>query len=305
MPGAFAEGPRAGGAEAAQFNPAMFGDILGGPRIATGVVLNNGQRIVAQVPAFVRGGFRIADYESPRPTDRVFFTYNHYNRVDTGTDQLNFDLNRETIGFEKTFFNDNASFGMRYPFLQLSGNRGDLDGNPDGDLSMVLKWAFRNNRATGNIAAVGIVITVPTGDDFFSINTGENLHSTVVQPFVSFIRNRDRFFLQGFSSVAVPTNSDDATIFLNDVGVGYWLYQCLDQRFLTGVVPTLEAHVATPLNHRGSNSVPVGMPDWVVLTGGVNFLIGQRSTLGLAVGTPVTGPRPFDLEGVVTFNFRF
>jgi hypothetical protein len=43
----------------------------------------------------------------------------------------------------------------------------------------------------------------------------------------------------------------------------------------------------------------------VVLTGGVNVLLGMNSTLGVAVGTPVTGPRPFDVEAVVTFNVRF
>src|SRR5262245_32185928 len=147
MPGLFAEAPRGGGAAAAQYNPAMFGDIIGGPRITT-LVNVNGSTVLAQVPAFVRGGFRIPDCEGARPTDRVYFIYNHYDRVDVSQPALNFDINRETIGFEKTFFNDNASIGLRYPFIQLSGNHGDLDSSPDGDLSVILKWAFLNNRDT-------------------------------------------------------------------------------------------------------------------------------------------------------------
>ena len=42
--------------------------------------------------------FKVAENESPLPTDRLFVTYNFYSRV-LGTQ----DIHRETLGVEKTF----------------------------------------------------------------------------------------------------------------------------------------------------------------------------------------------------------
>jgi len=65
--------------------------------------------------------FKIAKNESPRPTNRVFLTYNYFNDVTLGhpIPDLQTDLNREVIGFEKTFLNGDASVGLRLPFFQV------------------------------------------------------------------------------------------------------------------------------------------------------------------------------------------
>src|SRR5262249_29857955 len=63
------------------------------------------------IALLTRGAFKIADNESPRPQDRVFVNYNYFDRI-LGT---SVDLNRETLGFEKTFLDGNASVGMRVP----------------------------------------------------------------------------------------------------------------------------------------------------------------------------------------------
>ena len=92
----------------------------------------------------------------------------------------------------------------------------------------------------------------------------------------------------------------------NDLGVGYFLYR--DQAcsgWITSVAPTLEVHVNTPLNHRGMNSQPIGADDIVDFTFGARFGIGARSDLGAAASIPVTGPKPFDVEALVQFNYRF
>src|SRR5262249_11714654 len=115
-----------------------------------------------------------------------------------------------------------------------------------------------------------------------------------------------RFYAQGFSSIVVPTDSRDVTLLLNDVGLGYFLYRSNDRdRLLTLIAPTLEAHLTTPLNHRGSQATPIGLPDILDLTLATTFGIRSRSTLGVGVVTPVTGPRPFDVEAQVQFNYRF
>ena len=63
----------------------------------------------------------------------------------------------------------------------------------------------------------------------------------------------------------------------------------------------------TPLNHRGAFNVDdlVGTADFVDLTTGITFEINHRSSLALAVVAPVTGPKPFDVEALLEFNYRF
>ena len=92
-----------------------------------------------------------------------------------------------------------------------------------------------------------------------------------------------------------------------DLGAGWRLYQSQCGGFLTGVIPTAEVHVNIPLNHRGALDIndPIGAADTVDLTFGVTFVLGGRSTLALGYVTPVTGPRPFDYELLLQFNWRF
>jgi hypothetical protein len=304
---AFAQAPPAGGAEAVGFNPAMFGDIVGGPNVRTVVRLPNGATVAASVPVIARSAFKIADNESPRPTDRIFLTYNYFDRVNTSTPSSpnpTFNLHREMIGFEKTFFEGSGSFGLRLPFLQLDNAFGGLDNSQIGDLSFIFKWAFINDLVTGNVFSAGMVVTAPTGDPFLTVD-GRRIRSTLLQPYLGYIYNRGNFFLQGFSSVVATTDSTDVTLLLNDIGVGYWLIRDpYGSHFIRGVVPTFEIHVTTPLNHRG-NLDDGGVPDWVTLTTGVNLVFGQASTLGFAIGAPVTGPRPYNLEAMGSVNFRF
>src|SRR5207247_1099521 len=100
-----------------------------------------------RVPVASQGAFKICENESPRPTDRVFFTYNFYSdatgapsglgvpRTDTVTNPngtvtstpvpavtIKLDAHREIFGFEKTFLDGNASIGMRAPLVQQVGD---------------------------------------------------------------------------------------------------------------------------------------------------------------------------------------
>jgi hypothetical protein len=76
---------------------------------------------------------------------------------------------------------------------------------------------------------------------------------------------------------------------------------------VNAVVPTLEVHVNTPLNHRGVLGLtdPAGNPDLVDLTGGVQFEFLDRSSLGIAFAMPVTGPRMFDFQILAQFRCRY
>ena len=232
--------------------------------------------------------------------DRAYVSYNFYGNVEKTA-----DLHREIIGFEKSFLDGRVSVGLRLPYLQIQT---DSFGSDDawGDLSVILKYAIINNRDTGNVLSIGMAVTAPTGElpNSFAVHgtSVDAVHSTLLQPFVGYIWNSGHFFIQGFTSVAFPTDSEDATILFNDIGFGYRIP--LSRGPFTSIVPTLEAHVNTPLNHRRSADGPQ-FSDSVDLTAGFHFHLNDHVSFSTGVGTPVTGPRLFDIEALARFDFRF
>jgi hypothetical protein len=290
------------------------------------------------VPVPTRGSFNIADNESPIPRDRVFTFWNYYSRAGFPPTGLNAPItttttstingvdvqgnpftrttttstttppaprvssNRETFGFEKTFLDGRASVELRAPLLQQGDGGAGFGADNFGDLTVIGKYAFILDRNTGNVFSGGLAITVPSGRSI-PITEG-NLHDTLIQPFVGYLWNFDQFFIQGFHSVAVPTDARDVTLLFNDLGVNYWLYRGNPDRLLSSVVPTIEAHLTTPLNHRNFNG-PIVVPDTLIMTTGVHLGLYRNSTLSLGIATPVTGPRPFNVETFVQFNWRF
>jgi hypothetical protein len=252
-----------------------------------------------------RGAFRIAENESPRPEDRVFVTYNYYGDVPDGLDATGAvsrgSVNREVFGFEKTFLDGNGSVGLRAPVLQQEGD-GGFSSNDFGDLSLVTKYAFLYDRQSGNLASGGLVVTAPTGPGLLVLQD-EKIHSTLLQPWLGFIRNFGDVYLEGFSSIVVPTDVRDVTIAFNDLAVGYRLYR-RNAGLVRSIIPTLETHVTTPLNHRSPDAL-ISVPDLVDLTAGAHLGLPWQSVLTLGVNTPVTGPRPYGVEAIVQFNYRF
>jgi hypothetical protein len=306
----------------------MFGDQLSIPAIAfsprqnpnfppppTGVVqLRQGAAVVPSVRAF-----KISENESPRPRDRLYFGFNYFADVNEAVnrrfaaDIRDVRVFRETFGVEKTFLDRDASIGLRIPLNTLRADT-TIPGIDDtntaiGDLSVIGKYAFWRNDQTGSLLSAGLAVTAPTGpDDFAGSSAITAFHSTILQPYLGLIWSADRWFLHGFSAINVPTDSQDVTLLHNDFGLGYVLYRsCECDALLTAIVPTFEVHVNNPLNHRGAFDVDdlAGTPDWVSLTMGPTFEFNRRSTLALAFNTPVTGPRPYDYEVLVQFNWRF
>jgi hypothetical protein len=334
---AFAERPSAGTSAERSFNPNMLGDFLScryifvPPDPHDNGHFDGDEAIRFCIPDLVRGAFKIADNESPRPQDRVYINYNYF-RIDSGASQITpVDLNREVLGVEKTCLDGTASFGVRLPFFQASTSSA-IPGSPGaqavadainheelGDLTFIGKYALFVDKQTGDVLSVGLAVTVPTGPSsriaipaFASdgsvsgISKTETLHPTLLQPYVGAVFSGDNCYVHGFSAIAVPTDSQDITYFFNDIGVGYFIYRCSDPNaLLSSVVPTFETHINTPLNHRGSGSVPIGAIDIVDLTAGTTFGMSSFATLTLGVVTPVTGPRPFDIEGQVQLNMKF
>lgn len=261
-----------------------------------------GDFILIDTPINVlRGSFKIAENESPKPLDRVFFNYNFYSGVDNGINT--FDIHRGTIGFEKTFLDGNASFGLRVPFI----DRGGQDSGAEiGDISFIGKYAFIND-ASGNVLSAGLVVTAPTAQQAhgFDVLRGHQIHSTVLQPFIAGKFQAGSFFVHGFSSVAFPTDSRDVTWLFNDIGLGYWAFRDDQAPVLRGIVPMIELHINTPLEQSNTIGSPFPLETVVNLTGGVQFNFAQGIQFGVAAGTPLTGPKPYEFETIARLNFRY
>jgi hypothetical protein len=315
----------------------MIGDLLvpsGGFR--TVVFGPNGSTPTAQsfrLPS-ASHGFKIADNGSPVPQDRVFLTYNYFNNVNGDFNAATMspigrvDAHQTVFGVEKTFFNQNASVEFRLPLNTLDAMGGSVPGlggtSTDlGDLTVVFKGVLLQNRDTGNLLSGGLAITMPTGPSNFagvapigpSLGTTPGIigaplttvaHDTLLQPWLGYLFTQGDFYVHGFSSMDIPTQSNDVTLMFNDIGVGYYLFRDRSSdRTLTAVIPTVELHVNTPLNHRGSMNGPLGTPDWVDFTGGATFEFFRRSTLAIGASAPVTGAKPYDVEAIVQLNVRF
>lgn len=301
----FAGATEAGTQPRAMFNPNMFGDLIG--------IASSRNVLLGQGPTFttVRGlpvtgrynGFKITDNDNPRPVDRIFFNYNGYQDAGRMAGIPGMQSHQQLIGFERTFLQGDASFGMRLPFIQITGFD-QAEAHVVGDLSVHFKFAWINNRDTGNVLSTGFILTTPTGGGTTILSDGtEAPHSWLLQPWGGWVYNLDRLYLQGFHSVVIPTDSRDPTILFNSVAAGFWLYRNNSDRLLQGIVPVVEMHINTPLNHRSDTDL-IFFTDQVNLTGG-GYIVFPRMTIGGAVGIPLAGPRPYDVEAIASLNFRF
>ena len=299
----------------ASYMPGFFGDILGGSMTTVVILPLDGlirTNVLIPNPSQI-GGYKISENESPRPQNRFFYNYNFYGNINISPEPTfplpMLQLNRHVIGFEKTLGED-ASIGMRLPFLSLAGDPG-LQSIFTGDISIILKYALFNDPPAGNVFSVGLVISVPSGGTpvFRDLTTqgggrrtlvADRLYPVILQPCFGYIYNiTDDLYLHGFHSVSVPTDSNDVTFMANDVGLGYWLYRNPEGR-LKGIIPTFEVHINTPFDHRVVG--PVTMQDQVNLTAGCHVAF-SRCVLGGAVGIPLNGPN--QIEALASFNMHF
>ena len=247
------------------------------------------------IPFFGDGGAEVAENQTVLPIDRL---YAGFSRSTDGS----FAFNQTTLGFEKTFLDGQASIGMRLPFQQDSFG-GSVSPVTLGDLSIIAKYAFLNG-LPNQVASLGLGVTLPTA------GSGG---STELQPYFAWawqptapgtISVSNGFspglFIEGFHSLLVPLG-DSASgnrVLTNSAGIGFWLDGSqIPLAPVTAIIPTLELNLRTPLDlPRDSN---------LNLTAGANLQIAGGALLGLSVAVPLTGPKPFDTEATISFNFHF
>jgi hypothetical protein len=302
----FSQAPAAGSTGSETFNPNMIGDL---PALTyAGTFVDRGGFGYALVPQVQRGAFKISDNESPQPQDRVFAYYNYYNNIAAPAPffvgpqglvtRLEYDVHRETMGFEKTFLDGDASLGLRVSATQADGIITDDD---FGDLTVISKFALINRCRF--ILSTGLAVTAPTGSDN-SGGFGNSYRSVLFQPYIGSIWNRNRLYVHGFNAIIFSTDDRDPILTTADFGAGYrlWTSGCL----LRHIIPTVEGHVNLPISKEGfANRLETAQPDSFIVTTGVHFGLGCRANLTIGAATPLSGPRIFDYEGIAQLNWRF
>jgi hypothetical protein len=262
--------------------------------------------------------FKISDNDSPRPQTRDYFSFNYFYNLDgavndlTGAGIRHTRIHREIWGIEWATSDGNSSIGLRLPLdtYNAANTIPSLDGTSTdiGDLSVIFKEVIWCDKESGDLVSAGLAVTPPTGPGSFAgSNNIKGFHVTTLQPFVGSVWTGGGWYLQHFTAVDAPTDLNDVVLLSNDMGVGYFLYQTHRPGCLTAIVPTVEVHVTTPLNHRGVLGLTdkAGTPDMVDITAGVNFEYADRSDLAVGFATPVTGPRMFDFEILAQVRCRY
>jgi hypothetical protein len=297
---ALASAGEGGTQPAASYMPGFFGDLFGGCVLSQGSIIFPGEgspfreNITVCTPdVATASAIKISDSDSPRPVDRIYYLYNLYGNVTVNALLPPMQVNRHTIGFEKTFLDGDASIGMRLPFFGLAGYP-TFETAFTGDLTVITKYALINNRQTGNVLSFGLTVTAPTGGSplLLTANGAANAPRSLtayLQPYGGYIYNIfPRLYFQGFHSVLIPTDSAEPTFMANDLSLGFWLYRNPDDSLIRAIIPTVEIHVTTPFNHTEEVTTigQVHMIDTVTLTTGV-YALFPRAVVGGAVGIPM------------------
>jgi hypothetical protein len=270
--------------------------------------------VAAIVPAVP--GVKIADCQYPRPVDRVWTYFNYFDGINSGINNeigapiKDMQVYKETFGFEKTFLDRQASIGFRLPLdtLTITSAFPGMSGThtSTGNFSSFVKYALYDDGP--NFLSMGLDLNFPTGPKTFAgFPTLLGINPVTIQPFMGYILQRDRLYVQGFNSVAVPTDRRVATMYYCDIGLGYYVYRSRDPRsLLSFLVPVFETHLNIPFNWVGFQPRYIGAtPDVVDLTFGLNIGVASRAVLSLAYVRPVTGPLPFTGEFAMMLNIPF
>jgi hypothetical protein len=313
--------------------PNMIGDFFGGGSY------------IANALVSTAGGdrpFKLSDNWQPIPIDRVYFNYNHFNNVPTvitnsAVRVYNRSFDRYTMGIEKTFFGGMMSVDFRAPWI--SGLNGDqrlglgtppVQGTQFSNLAVATKLLLISRRRFA--LSTGLGTTFPTGNNFRLLDSSGTVElasmqnqSVHLQPFLGFVTTPGgRAFLQGVAQVDVDVNGNP--VWLNGAGYGriqaqpllytslsggVWIYENPCARLLSGVAPIIELHYTSTLKNTdqlsGQFSNILNRQDFLNLTGGTTFALGQRSYLTLAGTVPLrTFPgRGFNGETVIQYVRRY
>lgn len=300
MADVLARAPETGAQPAASLNPNFFGDFVGlSARAPQGLGVN-------QLPLTSRyQGFKIADLDGPRPSDRVWFGMNRYSQVGAAGNapgQPEMRLTRQVIGVE-TILAPGISVGARLPFLQLSGSP-QIEGRKMGDLVLAGKYVIEMEPDTGDVLTAGMNITLPTGGNIAPLADGGPAPKAILfHPWLGSAQSHGKLFSQWVVAMLLPTDPVYPTAMFGSIGGGYWLYRNENDSLIRGIAPVVELHANVPLTNRSGTSL-VSFADQFNVTAGLHMIFPTLTVSG-AVATPISGPRPFDIEALLTVTYQF
>ena len=265
--------------------PNMIGDLLGSNYQI--VLLKETGMAVYGASLPLAGGDRIekiSEDTSPIPTDRVFADFNHFTAAAITSDGRLIDVNRYTVGIEKTFFDGICSIEVRAPIENgLSSNQSNPPGPNDnegtvlGDVSITAKCLVA--RSDTWAASVGLQLCLPTAPDVsdtpvsFEVVSIKN-DSVHLEPFVGLLLTPNcRLFSISYLQFDFDANGDpvtlqmlpggpvmyegrlrDPTFMYVDMSVGYWLFDARNESRcawllggVSGIAPIVEMHYTTSL----------------------------------------------------------
>ncbi|MGO8746407.1 MAG: hypothetical protein ACLQNE_10485 [Thermoguttaceae bacterium] len=274
-----------------------------------------------------------ANAESPLPQNRIFFDYAFYDQFQivnpNGSNALQpgFNLNRFDVGLEKTLFGGDVSVYVRAPFLYASDNVSSAAIDGVGDISAGFK-VLLDREESGSLLSAGMTIAAPTApagqflpngnSGVWGTPTPVSVNPVFLQPWVAGRLNGDRFFVEDYFGVLVPTTSEVVTSINNSLSVGYHMWssgsscpECdsgCGERLLRSITPMLNAQVLVPLGSGGNNTTtvfPISFPTQLFLTEGCQFSLGERVTIFSGVVEPVVGPKAFSIGATFGASLAF
>ncbi len=288
------------------------------------------------------GRMKIAENTSPIPRDRLIFNYSYFDNTQLLPSGVN--VNRFTLGFEKTFSRQTASIELKMPMLTTLNSTQIHDAPPSlstyefGNLSVTFKKMILLRKTWG--LSMGLQIAVPTADDTRLLTKdGTTLvridnQAVHLEPFVGGVwAPSERFFMQFFAQWDVDANGNrtlvnpdgqglvtagrlqDPTFQYVDIAMGYWLHRdnhCCKR--LTGVAAVAELHWNKSLQRTDvvtSNDFVIGSEEGDLevynLTLGCFFEFKKNTTVLLGYSTPLGGgsDQQFDGELRLLLNRRF
>jgi len=303
---AFVQPPPAGGEMAATSNPQMLGDSLSYIQGVSSPLAIPGP-FTKRLPSRALAGsaFKIANNEGVAPDDRVFLNVNYFTRVLhslQGYAAPQQRLGRQVFGFEKTFMDGDASFGMRAPFFQIHDSAGGSSSD-FGDVTLIGKFALINDQDgdSSRVVSVGAALTLPTGPN--DIVGTESINPFIFQPYVGLRGGTGDLYVHGYSSMAFALSDAVPNVWFNDVGVGYYAYR--GDGCVASIIPTVEAHLTTGFSHQGANASGIATIDTLNTVLGLHVMFTGHANLTFGYGFPWTGPQPFESEYILQFNYYF
>jgi hypothetical protein len=284
------------GGQIAVFNPASLANIdaLDTAEVLLVYDLVNQRVILLPNPADggLAGRHKVSYDNNPLPRDRVIFTYDYLSNSALSSNLAG--INRYTVGFEKTFFDNLCSIEVRLP-LASTINPTQIEGQTANSGTGTIGNLFVAGKVLGVITdtyaiSAGLGVSIPTAQDVRVRNAagGDVVvirnDAVFLTPFVAGLwAPSERLLAQGWVSCNIDAGGNPAfvnpgtglqsigrltqeTLMNYDIQLSYWVVQPGEtEGIVQGLAPFIEGHI----NHGVGNSP--------LITSGVTTLGASRS----------------------------